>query len=129
MLSWESFLEQLQQEEADLLEARKCGFFVFVDFEDGQEFRYHQQVFDLLCELQELELPSLILGGGISRNELSDPGTVNVGNTFKIENYSLPARRKQAADGIAQLYTSLPDCNSALKVKHDHVSQIPFLNF
>ena len=128
MLSWEYFPEQLNRG-SRLFEARKCGFFVFVDFEDGQEFGDHEQVFDLLCELQELELASLVLGGGISRNELADAGTVNVGYTFKIEDYFLPACRKQATYGIAQLYTSLPDCNSALKVKHDDVAHIPFLNF
>ena len=49
---------------------------VFVNLENGQQLRNHQEVFDFFRQVEQLEFAALIFNGGQARNEFADARTV-----------------------------------------------------
>ena len=82
-------------------------------FKDRIDLRDVQQIVYALGRVQQLYRPALVLDGRISRDQLSDPGAVDVGDIGQVQqNLSAPAR-DQFADQIPERRSVLTQCDAA----------------
>src|SRR5579862_318264 len=75
---------------------------VVLHVEDGVELRDLQQIVHFLGELQQLKFATLVLGGGIGADQLTNAGAVNVINIREIQNNLFMALAEQVAHRVAK---------------------------
>src|SRR5713101_2727536 len=100
------------------------GFVVF-DVEDGVELGDLEQVVDLLGELEQLQLATLVADGGKRAHQLADSRAVNVGDVAEIQQDPLIAFTNQIAHRIAQHNAAFSERNASAQVYHSHAVHLP----
>src|SRR5262249_26988947 len=112
-----------------LLKAVESRLFVLVNLEDGQQLRDHEQVFDFLREVEQLQAASGVLGRRVARDQLAYARAVDVADSAEVEDDLVLARIEQFADGVAQLHAAFADGDLAEHFQNDYIAYSAFSNF
>src|SRR5215470_16577795 len=112
-----------------LLKAVERRLFVLVNLEDGQQLRDHEQVFDLLREVEQLQAASGVLGGRVARDQLAYARAVDVTDPAEVQDDLVPTRIEQLTDGVAQLHAAFADGDLAEHFQNDYIAYGAFSNF
>src|SRR5690349_15386326 len=99
-----------------LREGSDCLCLVVLDVEHGVELRDLQQVMDLFGEVQQFEFAAAIADGGVSADQLADPGAVNVSYVAEVEQNMFTAFAEQVSNQVAQHDAALAQGNTAAQI-------------
>src|SRR6185503_13215831 len=112
---------------ASLFETVHGCSFVVVSLEYREQFGDHEQVLNLLGQIQEFQLTAAIIGGGVGTDELTYSGAVHVGDVSQIEQNLLFAVIEQLAHGLTQLHAAFADGYFPGQVQYGYVAGLAFL--
>src|SRR5215510_2120520 len=112
-----------------LLKAVESRLFVLVNLEDGQQFRDHEQVFDLLRQIEQLQSSPGVFGRRVTRDQFAYARTVDVIYSTEVQDDLVPTRIEQVADGVAQLHAPFADSDLAEHFQDDYIAYSAFSNF
>src|SRR5262245_41048312 len=112
-----------------LLKTIERRLFVLVNLEDGQELRDHEQIFDLLREVEQLQAASGVLGRRVARDQFAYTRAVDIADSAEVKDNLVPARIEQFTDGVAQLHAAFADGDLAEHLQDDYIAYCAFSNF
>ena len=110
---------------ARLRETADRGGFVFVNVEDGIEFRDLEQIPDSLGEVEELQLAAAIRHRGEPGHEFADPRAIDVGHIREVEQDLLVVFGDHVAQGIAHRAGALTQRDASSNIHHRYVANLP----
>src|SRR4051812_29522844 len=99
-----------------LREGRDRLRFVVFDVEDGVQLGDLQKVMDLLGQVEQLEFAAAITDGGVSTDQLTDTGAVDVGDVAEVEQDLFGALAEQVTNQVAQDNAALAERDAAAQV-------------
>src|SRR5579885_3162449 len=107
-------------QECLLAERFDRGSFVIFHVEDGIKLRNLQQIMDLLREVEQLKLPTLIADRRKCAHQLSDAGAVDISDITQVQQDLLLALAQQLTDLVAQHDAAFAERDTSAEVHDGH---------
>src|SRR5262245_16679046 len=112
-----------------LLKAVESRLFVLINLEDSQQLRDHEQVFDLLREVEQFQAASRVFSRRVAGDQFAYARAVDIADPAEVEDDLVLARIEQFADGVAQLHAAFSDGDLAEHFQNNYIAYRAFSNF